>query len=403
VSKGYSDLSTTTAGMQTDVKMWQQHFRKRLDSLVGQVQRIIIEALKGPVGFVALTIMVLSTIGYFFLVDASHPVRISIVVLMFLGCGLLCFSFLKEIFSPRENLIAADFKHLAEFFKRQQELLEALLPPGWFHDRPDRTHPAYVRWSLCQRVLDRGGVVRFPDDQNDFAMIARMILDSIVLAKVSGSDPKPLGLGDFSLYGDSKVTKKILSRVTDPRQFEDVLVELAFGAWHKTRNHDVTPLEEEGLPDLKLRIADAELPIYAECKRLTSRSKNRFSKVLRKANNQIKAASERCYGIAVLDVSTLVSGRKLSDTLPSEIQAIRKIVKPIISGAKNRSVGGVVLIWDEYTILGNAPAPTSIFLRRRHIFIPHSPETGTETIPDDLKFFEGFTVLYKQFWEPKEE
>ena len=288
-----------------------------------------------------------------------------------------------------------------EFFVLQKRLLEELLPSGWFDDERNIAHPAFIRWNLCQIILNRGGI-QFQEDH--LPTIARMLYDAMILTQVSGGDPKLFRLGRFGQYGDDKVRRKIRSMVTDPRKFEDVMVELAFGAWHLSKsNHSVTPLEEEGLPDLKLDIADSTLPVYSECKRLTTMLPNRFQRVLRKANNQIKATAERCYGIAVLDVSALVSNVAQTDEVPSEILEICRVVGPIVTGAKNRSLGGVLLLWDDYGVLGVPPEPSLVFLRRRHEFISHSPGGGIETIPDDMELYKGATALCRLDWRPTEE
>jgi len=205
-----------------------------------------------------------------------------------------------------------------------------------------------------------------------------------------------------SIYTETKPSKKIRSRVVNPEQFEDLMVELAFDAWHKSRNHTVIPWEKEGLPDLKLQIPGVDVPILVECKRLRSSLKNRLSKVISKANSQIKAAQEPCYGVVVLDVSTPVGVTEVeNDELPNQLQDICSIVQSALSGKKNRLVRMAILVWDDSMILGEPPDKTQVAFRRRHLRIQHrmSGKDISETVP----LFEGFTSLYTLHWTQREQ
>src|SRR5262249_29286834 len=137
-----------------------------------------------------------------------------------------------------------------------------------------------------------------------------------------------------------------------------------------------------------------------ECKRLETFSEGRIAKHIQKANKQLKAAGSIGLGIVVLDVtSALPFEVELSDETPIEIGAIAGSVAAAISGPKNRSVSRVVLVWDEAGILGVPPDRTMIHLRRRFLFVDHSPSDEVKAIPKGTPLFEGSTVLFRIKWD----
>lgn len=287
-----------------------------------------------------------------------------------------------------------------DFITQHKEILEKLFPPRWFLETPESDHPAYLQWAFCKRILDQGGVLQFPEQEAQIFEVARIIMNSGILVKVTGGDVQELRFGSLNVYGDEVVRKKVRSRITDPEQFEDIMVELSFAAWHGMHNHGVMPLEEEGLPDFKLAIPNLELPVYAECKHLRSGSKNRLRKVISKANSQIKAVSEMCYGVAVLDVSMPVAFEKVeNDRFSERLQEIISFVRSSVSGSKNRSISDVVLTWDDYMVKGTPPEATLVVFRRRSERISHSPGEDVKRIPENIQLFDGFTGGTVFLWE----
>jgi hypothetical protein len=288
-----------------------------------------------------------------------------------------------------------------QFLQFQKIILEKLFPQDWFSERRRDYHPAYQRWSLCIDLLKRGGQIRFPEQEASLPVVGRLVLDSTVLITLTEGDLQQLRFGSLDLYGDSSVQAFIRSRVTDARQFEDVMVELAFGAWHKSRGHSVEPMEIQNFPDLKILIPQFDLPFFIECKKVRSASLNRLGKEIQEANTQVKAVGTACYGIAVLDVTDPVSaGRVANDTLPPSLNEIIKAVQSALHGNKNHSIGAAVLLWDDYMVFGQAPQTTLVAFRRRFHVLCH--DEATQRVPAAASLFEGFTVTYKLSWSPRE-
>jgi len=145
-----------------------------------------------------------------------------------------------------------------------------------------KNHPAYLRWALCKKIIEQEGIIQFSEQKERLHEVGRIILDSCILVTLTEGNLQQLKLGSLDLYGDEAVQKKIRSRITNPEQFEDLMVELYVGAWHRTKNHTVEPIEKEGYPDLRIEIPNINIPVFTECKHLRTGSKNNLQTQLRK-------------------------------------------------------------------------------------------------------------------------
>lgn len=155
-----------------------------------------------------------------------------------------------------------------DFIQFQKIILEKLFPEDWFCERRRDHHPAYQRWNLCVDLLKRNGRIQFPEQEASLPLLGRLGLDSTILITLTEGDFQKLRFGSLDLYGDSSVQAFIRSRVVDAEQFEDVMVELAFGAWHKGRGHSVEPMEIPNFPDIKILIPKFDLPSSLSAKKL---------------------------------------------------------------------------------------------------------------------------------------
>ncbi len=278
------------------------------------------------------------------------------------------------------------------FIQKQIEILETTFPKNFFLRKSVKNHPAYKRWELCKRIIGQGGKI-LSDQQSEFPLIGRIILDSAILISASRGNLQELKFGSINLFGNDEVINKIQKRVIDPQSFEDTMVELSFAAWHLTKSHEVELLETEGFPDIKIRIPTFDIPAYAECKRISADTLNNFKMVLKKASKQIGATNTQCYGIAALDISTPVTIHQVTDdALPEKVKHIVAQVEKIVSGEQNRNVGIVALIWDDFIVHGTLPQFTLIAYRRGFVLVRHSSKEVKRVVPDDLPVFEGFTV-----------
>ena len=278
-------------------------------------------------------------------------------------------------------------------------LLEGLFAPSTLRDRRQR-HPAAARWQLCLSLLQQGGVIRWPAQKGQLPLLTRMLLDSAAFVRVSGGDLDLFRLGDLRGYGDAAVQRKIGSRLNDPSQFEDLMVELSIAAWHQFEGHKVTPSEADGWADLRIDIPSLDLPLLLECKRLKSATSGRLRKDITKANKQIKQVGIDAYGTALLDVSDAVPPRdSLSDETPPEVQLILETIGAALHGPKHRRIGRAIVVWDDVGILGEPPNRTAVFLRRRFTNVEHGPDPDVCILPATARTFQGSTLMLGVEWD----
>jgi hypothetical protein len=285
-----------------------------------------------------------------------------------------------------------------DFFRFQINILETLLSPEWFRKPNRETHPAYHRWALCQRILSQHGAIHWPEQRNDVLTIATMGLDSSILTIASKGNPHSLKLGSMD-FGDEGVRKKISSRVDDPEQFEDLMVELYIGAWHQLEKHRVEYREKTGFPDFSIGMKDVEIPTLVECKRARIISKNRMAKRIAKANEQIsneKSTIGPAYGIVVVDVTASDIAEAPDDELPAKLNPTIGLIQSCLKGEKNRSVGAAIVAWDEYKTSGTPPGNTWFGFRRRSVRVLHkNPLTPA---PHNLRLFDAWKVEFKMHY-----
>lgn len=279
--------------------------------------------------------------------------------------------------------------------KSQISVLEHLFPPGWFRQPAATSHPAYQKWKLCQELLTRGGKIGI-HETDLLPQLARVFLDTSIIVTITKGDFQKYEAGSIRFYGDENVQKKLRTRVCYPNKFEDIMVELSYAAWNLQRGNAVEPLETDG-PDFLIKSSLLELPLYVECKHLRSGTRNRLQKEVRDANSQLKRVGTSSYGIAVFDVSDLIGVLRVdNDTLPPRLNEITAIIQNSLHAGKNRSIGAVLLIWDDYMLLGQPPDRTMVAFRRRGLVVPHSQPH--KQIPPHVPLFEGFTVEFRLHW-----
>jgi hypothetical protein len=217
-----------------------------------------------------------------------------------------------------------------------------------------------------------------------------------------GSERPRLQIGDIAGYGDEAVTRKIRSRVLQPRAYSDLLVELMIGGRHRSNGDSVTPYEVPNYPDL--RVDSGPVPLFVECKRVSTTSEARIRKVISKANRQIKYAGRDIAapydGLAVLDLNGVKPpAYGSSEWRPSHVEETVAAAQAALSGAKNRSVRQALLIWDYFRYSGSDPSSTIVFYSRSAFPVVHA---GPVVAADSgVTLFTGSTTAHWIFFSPK--
>jgi hypothetical protein len=233
--------------------------------------------------------------------------------------------------------------------------------------------------------------------------IASLVLDSCSLVELARGDLQTLRLGSLANDGDAQVQRRIAAVLPDPERFPSLFTELACAAWHLSKGHGVTAYEDLAFPDFQRSIPNWDLPVLVDCKRVRKETRDcGFGKVIAKTNAQIKTPNIECFGLAAIDVSEQIEPPKaFSDAVPDRVRATEKLVETALSSG-NRSVGGVLLIWDDAVVMGTPPqAPsTLVAYRRRSRLVRHqNPLRPLPSSVDDLTV--GSTAAYRVVWAPR--
>jgi len=297
------------------------------------------------------------------------------------------------------------WSHKVNHFDLQKRILEEMFTPDWFlcGETQKHTHPAYQRWNLCCDLIQQG--IRYPDHVDALPIITMMMLDNYALLECSHGNVDKGIFGKLSCYGHVNVLKRIRSEITNPEKFGDVMVEMTYAAWHLSRGHQISPAHEQGTADFTINIPGFPFPVFTDCKRVKKNTNdNRFHDIIKKANKQIKTSAngEKCFGLIAIDVTDKINViRPLSDSLPSEIVHIGKLVKSAIM-QHNTSISAAILQWNDFTILGKPPhEPTTVALRKRSHLIEHNQPINKLPVSSILEEI-GNTVEFNICWQKPE-
>ncbi len=241
---------------------------------------------------------------------------------------------------------------------------------------------------------------QIPQQERDLPLLGQLLLDGMHLITITDGDLQQLTVGSFDQF-IKPVKDKIVNYLNHPTQFDDIMLELSFAAWHLIAQHKTELLEVANYPDIKVDLPGYALPVYAEAKNVTTTNENSIKRIITHANKQLKNVSEPHYGIVVLNISKLIEMQSVnSDVYPEKVDEIIKLVTQSLSGGEHRSVGAAILIWDDFMQLGNPPQKMLIAYRRRFVRIYHTPEEGSIAIPQDAKLFEGYTTEFTINFQP---
>ena len=300
----------------------------------------------------------------------------------------------KALAWPGRNFIATSREEVLEAARREKAILERLFGYKWFYEKGNEKHPAYKEWRMCVQLIQRGGFKPDPEEFDRMIPAARATLDAYLLIRLSEGDIKRFTLGRLASIGDEAVQKKITSRIEDPEEFEDILVELYTAAWHKKEGRTMALREVEGFPDVRVKIDSVPQPILIECKRVTVATSNRIGQVIKKASSQIEVGSQGpdadAYGAVVLDFTGSEGAQPYSGrSIPTRIEDAMLQVKRALSGEKNHHVKSAIVVWDEYQKIGTMPDPVQLLLGRRAELVNHSLNKSPLRLAD---LFDGYNV-----------
>ena len=289
----------------------------------------------------------------------------------------------------------------------QIRLLESLLGEAWFTERKHFDYTAHKRWIACKRMLARG--VDFPEDRAITKDFVTATEDGINIIQCSGGDTSTFTLGSFGAYGNDKVLKKIRGVIGTKKGFDSLLIEFAFAASHMMKGHQVIPFEEDNWADFEIEIPTWEYPILVDCKKVFSNTcDNRFAKLIKKVDKQIKAVGKEAYGLAFINVTDQlppIESLPQRDIIPSRITQIADLIaKQFGYQDSNRHVSGALLQWNYSYVQGsplvmipglNEPDTSPhclVWGMRRNLLVRHPG--AYIPFPDDITLLKCESTVY---------
>jgi hypothetical protein len=253
-------------------------------------------------------------------------------------------------------------------------------------------HPAVQRYDALLATVS-GVAIRWPDETDQVATVGTAFLDSLEF------DSSPIG-ETWSRLADSGTLHQIRSRLRDPEQFLDQLAVLR--CWSLITNAG-TPAEIrelEGFPDIQAHPSADD--VWVEVKRIRPGTPaTRVRAVLKKANSQLKKAHADASGIAYVAIERPIVSAALDDSIPSFVTECIGEAKRELASGNSKSVGRVIIVWDDLIVLGEPPQATMYFFRRRTISLDHHGPRSIPTLATGEAF--GRTVALSLNWEPGNE
>jgi hypothetical protein len=264
---------------------------------------------------------------------------------------------------------------LREECLRQQETLEAMFADPGLGALAKRhpTHPAVQQYLRLGEFIRSG--VNYPDEIEILREITSALLDRTVWADAPNNQ-------DYWTFIPNKgAQKRVQDSLFNPEQFHDTIAEVFFWSWLKEQEPSAELVEGVGLPDIVVYRGTTK-EIWLEVKRVRlGKNPKRIHEVISKANRQIKNASPEKAGLVFLSIERAVQRVALDDRVPNDIQPYLEEVERKLASGLNRSVGRVVVSWDDFVVDTEPGRSISYRFRRRSVTLTHCQPRARLPLP----------------------
>jgi hypothetical protein len=228
------------------------------------------------------------------------------------------------------------------------------------------SHPAVVTYDLLHAFVRTGAGASFPVEAELLSVLGSAALDRLSAVIPAG------GVDYWSEVEDSSARTWLVGRLTSALTYADALAEVFFWSWLRRRGFSVGLLELEGYPDLRLKRPNGA-DVWIEVKRLRpGTGLSRVRRVIKLASKQIRRADPSAAGMLVIRLERAIDRARLDSGLPSDVDHVLLEIAREMGSGHSRSVARVVLVWDEFTVGGEAEESTSYEFRRRSEIRDHS-------------------------------
>lgn len=234
------------------------------------------------------------------------------------------------------------------------------------------SHPAVRRFDLLQEWHRRNGRAAYEHTIATMLAVSSMAIDRSTWVSLERD-------GDVLGQLADEPRKKIRTRIEDSEDFGDMMAELFVWGWLNSHGHNAELLEAEG-PDLHIH---DPVETWAEVKhiRLGTPASPRIRKHIDAANSQIKVVSDSS-GLAYIHVDRDGQQASLDERVPCDMEPYVAEARRRLSSSFARSIGRVILSWDEYRITGSALTTFHMSVTRRYVVLKHQSPRQSISGPD---------------------
>jgi hypothetical protein len=241
-------------------------------------------------------------------------------------------------------------------------------------------HPAVGSYDAVAANIRRLPQFNYTDLTTDLKAVSRMMIEVSTWAG-SGTNLSSLE----HIVPSENARKKMLTRLRNPSQYEDIFSELFWLGWMRVRGWSADLEEIEGRPDI---VITAPAEVQAEVKRIGVGTKpRRVESIISSASKQIERADPDGSGLVLIIVERVGGRASLDDRIPNDVAryvaAARKKIESRTGSKGSRAAGALVILWDDLRI-HFAPERGRLVCvwRRRSVTVRHAnPKTR---VPDEL-------------------
>jgi len=211
--------------------------------------------------------------------------------------------------------------------------------------RRESTHPAVQRYDRLKAYYEqRMSSASFPE-ADSIGEIAAMAVDRMGLPLV------PKNGSYWSFITDPAVRDFMMHRTPDPRQFDDAMAQFYFWCRLREEGFRADLIERDSFPDIVILLSPGQ-EVWADVKRIhAGTGMNRIRKVITAANSQIKVANPNNVGILFLSIGNGIQQSTPGQSVPISIESVVHEVDRALNSNLRRSVGQVIISWDEYSVI----------------------------------------------------
>jgi hypothetical protein len=256
-------------------------------------------------------------------------------------------------------------------------------------------HPAVQRYHRLRAFVSDG--VTYPDEVELLREITGGLLDGLVWADV------PSDKDYWSFIPSVDARERVRQSILDPEQFHDVIAEVFFWSWLREQIQSANLVEEVALPDIVVD-RGSDLEVWAEVKRVRlGKNPERVGDVIKKANSQLKNANPERVGIVFLSIERAVQRVALDDRIPDDVQRYLHEVERKLASDTNRSVGRIVVSWDDFAVDTEPGRGITYTFRRRSETRTHGQPRGEVPLAVNVTHVEKMITISGEWPAETEE